>query len=261
QHITPPGAQRSRTYDLGLDQNIVGEKLTLKVGYFHNMFDHQLEGVGGTALAAYFPQYVGLPPALLSNPYFTAYVNSLAYRAQGTEVELLFRPTHRVLIQGGYTYLAARVVQSFSSDALASGITQYPNPNLPTTAIGIYGPLQGGRPFRRPPNTGFFAVEYNRSKFAFGLKGAMASRSDDSTYLQYGDLNGGNTLLLPNRDLDFGYVKLDMSVSYKLRGYATIFTQLDNLLNDQHIGPIGYPGLPFTMRAGLKLRLFGDPTR
>ena len=38
----------------------------------------------------------------------------------------------------------------------------------------------------------------------------MASRSDDSTYLDYEDLNGGNTLLLPNRNLDFGYVKLDM---------------------------------------------------
>jgi vitamin B12 transporter len=37
-----------------------------------------------------------------------------------------------------------------------------------------------------------------------------------------------------------------------------IFAQIDNLLNDQHIGPIGYPGLPLTFRAGVKVRLGGE---
>jgi len=222
------------------------------------MFDHQLEGVAGPGLVAYFPAYGALPPALLNNPYFEAYINSLAFRAQGAEGEILWRPNPRFTVHGGYTYLYARVVQSFTSDELAAGGTQFANPNLPNIAIGQAGPLKGGRPFRRPPNTGFFAVEYNRSRFAVAFKGAMASRSDDSTYLYGLDANFGNTLLLPNRDLDFGYVKLDMSMSYKLKKYATVFTQLDNLLNDQHIGPIGYPGLPFTVRAGVKLRVFGD---
>jgi iron complex outermembrane receptor protein/vitamin B12 transporter len=86
----------------------------------------------------------------------------------------------------------------------------------------------------------------------------MASRSDDSTYLTEEDLNGGNTLLLPNRDLDFGYVKLDMSVNYALKHGFTYFAQFNNLLNDQHIGPIGYPGLPLTFQTGLKLRLGGN---
>jgi vitamin B12 transporter len=258
QHIGPPGAQRSRTYDLGVDQNIFGEKLVLKVGYFHNMFDHQLEGVSGQALAQYFPQYRGLAPVLLANPYFEAYVNSLAFRAQGAELELIWHPTPRLLVRGGYTYLAARVVQSYTSDELATGTSADVNPNLPTTPIGVFGPLAGGRPFRRPPNTGYFNVLYSRSKFTFAFKGAMASRSDDSTFLEYSDLNGGNTLLLPNRDLDFGYVKLDMSATYQVRRQVQLFTQLDNLLNDQHIGPIGYPGLPFTVRVGLKVRLGGD---
>jgi iron complex outermembrane receptor protein/vitamin B12 transporter len=90
------------------------------------------------------------------------------------------------------------------------------------------------------------------------IKGAMASRSDDSTFLLDSDLNGGNTLLLPNRDLDFGYVKLDLSGTYALKHGFTYFAQINNLLNDQHIGPIGYPGLPLTFRTGFKLRLGGD---
>ena len=67
-----------------------------------------------------------------------------------------------------------------------------------------------------------------------------------------------NSLLLPNRDLDFGYLKLDLDCTYAVRHNITVFTQLDNLLNNQHIGPIGYPGLPFTVRGGLKVRLGGD---
>jgi len=259
QHIAPPGAERSRTYDVGLDQNVFGEKLVLKAGYFHSMFDHQLEGVGGTALAAYFPQYANLPPAVLSNPYFTAYVNSLAFAAQGEEVELQWQPKPGFLVRGGYTHLDSRVIQSFSSDAVAAnqGLANA-NPNLPNNPIGIFGPLVGARPFRRAPNTGYFDAQYTRKKVSFAFKGAMASRSDDSTYLEYEDLNGGNTLLLPNRDLDFGYVKLDLSGTYAWKHGLTFFAQVDNLLNNQHIGPIGYPGLPLTFRTGVKFRLGGD---
>jgi vitamin B12 transporter len=101
-------------------------------------------------------------------------------------------------------------------------------------------------------------VTYTRSKFALVMKGAMASRSDDSTFLEYEDLNGGNTLLLPNHDLDFGYVKLDLGGTYAWKHGITYFAQIDNLLNNQHIGPIGYPGLPLTFRTGLKLRLGGE---
>jgi iron complex outermembrane receptor protein/vitamin B12 transporter len=250
-HITPQSAERSRTYDVGVDQNILGEKLTLKAGYFHNVFDRQLEAVDAAALDQYF--------GLNINPnvnLYEAYVNSLAFRAQGAEVELAWQPKPRILVRGGYTNLDARVVQSFSSDAIAAneGMANA-NPDFPNIPIGIFGPLVGARPFRRAPNTGYFDAQYVRPRFSMSLKGAMASRSDDSTYLEYEDLNGGNTLLLPNRNLDFGYVKLDLGASYAMKHGLTYFVQLENLLNDQHIGPIGYPGLPLTFRTGLKLHL------
>jgi vitamin B12 transporter len=266
-NIPKPGAERSRTYDVGVDQNIFGEKLVLKAGYYHNVFDHQLESLSTQALLEFYgigtpapcpPSTQELNGLCPLTSISSAYVNSLAFRAQGAEGEILWHPTNRLTIHGGYTYLYARVVQSFSSDELATGGAQFPNPNFPLVAIGVFGPLKGGRPFRRPPNTGFFAVDYHRSKFTFAMKGAMASRSDDSTDLYFEDANFLNILLLPNRDLDFGYVKLDMSGSYQVRPSLQIFTQVDNLLNDQHIGPIGFPGLPLTVRAGVKIKLFGD---
>lgn len=253
-HITPVGAQRSRTYDIGIDQNILSEKLILKAGYFHNIFDHQLEGVQSGALTQYF----GFPPSVVSG-LFSAYLNSLAFRAQGLETELQYQPTRHIFLRGGYTYLDAVVIQSFSGDAIAAN-TGNPteNPNLPGIAIGAESPLIGARPFRRPPHTGFFDAQYTTSKFSAALKGAFASRSDDSTYLDGFDTNFGNSLILPNRDLDFGYSKLDANFLFAATNRVTIFSQLGNLLSQQHTGPIGYPGLPFTFRTGLKIRIGGN---
>ena len=251
-HVTPAGPQRSRTYDLGVGQNIRGEKLVLKLGYFHNSFNHQMEGVDTGALVQFFHY----SPAVAED-YDGAYLNSQAFRAQGFETELQYRPFTRLLLRGEYTYLDAVVTQSFSSDAYSNG-TAYGNPNLPGIAIGAGGPLIGARPFRRPPHTGFFAVQYTGNRLGAAFKGALASRSDDSTYLYGMDTTDGNTLVLPNRDLDFGYAKLDANLTYALKPRVTAFTELDNLLGQQHIGPIGYPGLPFTIRAGLKLRIGGD---
>jgi iron complex outermembrane receptor protein/vitamin B12 transporter len=252
-HITPQGAERSRTYDVGVDQNIFGEKFVLKAGYFHNVFNHQLEGVDAQALDEYFNLNIN-PNVGLSE----AYLNSLAYRAQGAEAEIIWQPKPRILLRGGYTYLDTRVVQSFASDAIAAnqGVPTE-NPNLPGIAIGALSPLVGARPFRRAPHTGYFEAQYTRPRFSFAFSGALASRSDDSTYLENEDFNGNNTLLLPNRDLDFGYVKLDMNFTYALKHGFTYFAQFNNLLNDQRIGPIGYPGLPLTVQTGLRLRLGG----
>jgi iron complex outermembrane receptor protein/vitamin B12 transporter len=85
------------------------------------------------------------------------------------------------------------------------------------------------------------------------LTAAFASRSDDSDFLAYDDINGGNSLLLPNRNLDYGYAKLDLGGSYQLLTWLGVYAQAENLANDQHIAPIGYPSLPLTVRAGLKI--------
>jgi iron complex outermembrane receptor protein/vitamin B12 transporter len=251
-NITPMRALRSRTFDVGVDQNIFGEKLQLKLGYFHNQFSHQVEYVDSGTLKTYFG-ITGFIPN-----FYGADINSLAFRAQGFESEIDWQPTSHLFVRGGYTYLDAVVEQSFSSSAAAASGGYAPtNPNFPGIFIGT-SPFVGARPFRRPPHTGFFAVQYTAQRFTAALQGALASRSDDSTFLDYSDLAGTNSMILPNRDLDFGYAKLDANLTYAIKSRVRVFTQLDNLLNQQHIGPIGYPGLPVTVRAGLKVRIGGD---
>ena len=250
-HLTPIKAQESRNYDGGIDQSILGQKLILKAGYFHNQFDHQVEFVASDALSQYFGITSPIPNL------FGAYLNSLTFGAQGAEAEIDYQALSRLLIRGGYTYLDAAVRRSFSSDALqVYGSTT--NPLYPGVTIGSTSPLVGARPFRRPPHTGFFAVQYTGSKWSAAIKGALASRSDDSTFLGGATQSFDNSLLLPNRNLDFGYVKLDAYGTYSATRSLSVFADLENLLNNQHIGPIGYPGLPFTFRTGLKFRLGGN---
>jgi vitamin B12 transporter len=249
-NVRPIQALRSRTYDVGIDQNILDQKLILKAGYFHNQFDHQIDFIDSNTLLKVFK--IDTSAAQL----FGAVLNTLAFRAQGFEGELQYQPTTKILVRGGYTYLDSVVQQSFSTDAAYNG-TLAENPNLPGIPIGSSYPLIGQRPFRRPPQSGFFAAQYTATKWSAALKGAFASRSDDSTFLSYSDIDGGNTLLLPNRNLDFGYAKLDAYGTYTAGKHITIFAELGNLLNQQHIGPIGYPSLPFSFRAGLKARIGG----
>ena len=250
-NVRPIEALRSRTFDAGIDQNILNQTLVLKAGYFHNQFSHQLDFVDPGTLKTVF----GIDTTKAN--LFGALLNTLAYRAQGFEGELQFAPTPHIFMRAGYTYLASLVEQSFSTDAIANG-TLNENPNLPGIPIGSSYPLVGQRPFRRPPQTGFFAAQYTTTKFSAALKGAFSSRSDDSTFLSFADANGGNTLLLPNRNLDYGFAKLDAYGTYAVNRHVTVFAELGNLLSQQHIGPIGYPSLPFTFRTGLKLRAGGD---
>ncbi|MGD0631111.1 MAG: TonB-dependent receptor, partial [Terracidiphilus sp.] len=159
-----------------------------------------------------------------------------------------------LFLRGGYTYLDAVVQRSFANDdvALLGPVPTFDGiPNgIP---IGVDSPLQGARPFRRAPHTGFVTATYATRKLTGQLSAAFASRSDDSDFLAYDDINGGNSLLLPNRNLDYGYAKLDLGGSYQLLTWLGVYAQAENLTNSQHIAPIGYPSLPLTVRVGLKI--------
>jgi iron complex outermembrane receptor protein/vitamin B12 transporter len=115
--------------------------------------------------------------------------------------------------------------------------------------------LKGARPFRIPPHTGFISASFQRKRFTLISTAAFASRSDDSTFLEFEDLSGGNSLLLPNRNLDHGYANITFGGSFQWLSRVAIYANAENLTSDQHIAPIGYESLPFNFRAGLRLRL------
>ncbi|HEY1984061.1 MAG TPA: TonB-dependent receptor plug domain-containing protein [Terracidiphilus sp.] len=259
-HIGPLAAPAVRTYEGGVEQAFLSERIIFKASYFHNEFGRQIEYVGGHLLPNLIPNLTAAQQqqliAALGYYYTDDYgltVNTEAFRAQGIESSLEGGIGRNIFLRGGYTWLDAAVQRSFDGDneALAGGFA----PTYNGIPIGAISPLKGARPFRRPPHSGFFTATYAKHPFAVALTGGFATRSDDSTYLEYADQNGGNSLLLPNRDLDHGYTKLDLGGTYQLFTWLSIYGQAENLMNNQHIAPIGYPSLPMNFRAGLKLQL------
>ena len=266
-HIGPLEAPTTRSYEGGVEQAFWGERIVFRSSYFHNQFGDEIESVGGQLLPNLIP---GLTPAQKLEletdlGYYYTYdyaltVNTQAYRAQGVETTVESGMGKNLVFRGGYTYLDAVVQRSFDSDneALMGGYAPtYPYGCTLGTAscipIGAYSPLVGARPFRRAPHTGFFTASYAHSKLTAVFTSAFASRSDDSTYLEDADASGGNSLLLPNRNLDHGYAKLDLGASYKLLSWLKVYGQAENLTDNRHIAPIGYPSLPFNFRTGLRI--------
>ena len=255
-HVGQLAAPFTRTYEGGVEQSFLSQHLLFRATYFHNEYGREIEDVGLDLVPQLLPnltpaQRQSLENLLQANYAYELAINSEAYRAQGLETSLESGIGKNLFLRGGYTYLDAVVQRSFTNDdqALLGPIPTFTN----GTPIGPYSPLEGARPFRRPPHTGYFSATWAARKLTAQFTSAFASRSDDSTYLEGADANGLNSLLLPNRNLDSGFAKLDLGGSYQLLTWLTVQAQAGNLLNNQHIAPIGYPSLPFTIRTGVRI--------
>ena len=248
-NIHPLGAEYSRTYDIGVEQQFGDGRARLNLTFFHNEFTNGVQYVSVAAL-----QSLGVPKAAAVATGYGAYTNAQAFRALGAESELEYRLASHLFARAGYTYLDAVVQHSFSSDALAPSFNT--SSNFSSTPIGIYAPLDGARPFRRAPHSGYFALQYTSAKFDTQLSGTLVSRRDDSTFLT--DANFGNSLLLPNRNLDGAYQRLELTSTYRLTHNLSTYANLQNLLNEHYQEAFGYPALPFNLRGGVKLTFGGE---
>ncbi len=255
-HVGPLAAPATRTYEGGAEQSFFSQRLIFRTSFFHNEFGRQIEYVGLDLVPQLLPglsatQQNQLEQFLQANGAYELSLNTEAYRALGVETTVESGIGAGIFLRGGYTYLDGVVQRSFAnSDVALLG----PVPTYNGIPIGVYSPLEGARPFRRPPHTGFVTATYTHKSLSALLNAAFASRSDDSDFLGGADLNGGNSLLLPNRNLDFGYAKIDLGASYQLRRWIGIYGMADNLTDNQHIAPIGYVSLPLSVRGGLRLQ-------
>jgi iron complex outermembrane receptor protein/vitamin B12 transporter len=249
-HVRPLGAENSRTYDAGLDQQIFKARARLGLTYFHDEFTNAVEYVPPSGLIE-----LGVPAAsLLASQYIGAYLNSFAFRTQGVEFESEYKVGSHLFTRAGYTYTGAVVQRSFSSDNLAPSFNTASN--FPTTPIGAYSPLVGARPFRVAPHSGYFGLNYSRSRLYLALTGTLVGRRDDSDFLT--DSNFGNSLLLPNRNLDGSYQRVDLGGGYQLTPRVNVYANIQNLLSEHYFEAFGYPSLPLTFRSGIKVNFGGE---
>ncbi len=244
--LAPIGPERNRSFDAGVEQGFWGGRARARAAYFDNQFSDLIEYIDRSAL----PQ-LGIPVSELSSSQFGAYVNSSSYYARGLETSIETKLGPMVRVVGSYTYMHAVVTQSFASSALAPAF----NPAFPTIAIGAYGPLVGAAPFRHPSNVGSLLVTVVKGPAQVALAGYFAGKSDDSTFLSDGYF--GNSMLLPNHDLDAAYQKIDLSVSYRIVPRVRWYLSIQNLLNQAYDAAFGFPALTRGARTGITVTLGG----
>jgi vitamin B12 transporter len=242
------GPEESRTYDGGLEQELWSGRARIGLTYFHNEFTNGVEDVPPGGLIE-----LGVPVAQLPALDAGAFINSEAFRSQGLEFEAEYRISSHLFARGGYTYTDSVVQKSFSSD---QGIGESINPAFPDVPIGAFSPLVGARPFRVAPHSGYFGLNYTRSKFYSSLTGTLVGRRDDSDFLL--DSNFGPNLLLPNRNLDGAYQQLNLSGGYQVTSRLTAYADMQNLLSEHYAQAFGFPSLPFTFRSGIKINFGGE---
>jgi len=255
-NITPLAAPTTRTYEGGVEQAFFSKRLIFRTSFFHNQYGRQIEYVGVNLIPELLPNLTPeeqneLEQFLQANGAYELSLNTEAYRAIGVETTVESGIGRSIFLRGGYTYLDAVVQQSFTNDDMA---LLGPIPTYNGIPVGAVSPLVGARPFRRAPHTGFFTASYSNKGITGVFSSAYVSRSDDSDFLGGYDIDGGNSLLLPNRNLDHGYAKLDLGGSVPLRPWLSAYGQIENLTNNQHIAPIGFVSLPITVRAGIRFQ-------
>jgi vitamin B12 transporter len=255
-HVTRLGAEDSRTYDGGIDQQMLNGRARVGITYFHNEFTNGVEYVPPAGLVQ-----LGVPAASLLAPQFIgAYLNSSAFRSQGIEFESEFRINNGLFVRGGYTYTDAVVQRSFSSDNLSP--TYNFSSSFSNVQIGAYSPLVGARPFRVAPHSGYFGLTYNGSKLFGSLTGTLVGRRDDSDFLLGADFlnppSYGNDLLLPNRNLLGSYERLEAGAGYQVTPRINIYGNVQNLVSEHYREAFGFPALPLTFRSGIKLNFGGE---
>jgi vitamin B12 transporter len=245
--VEPIGPERSTTFDVGVEQEFARGQARVRVSYFHNDFDDLIEFVGRAILPR-----VGVSAEAAAAAGFGAYVNSQSFKAQGVETTFEAAIARSLRFMASYTYLDAEVTESLSSGVLSPAV----NPKFPGVQIGQFSPLVGARPFRRPPHSGSFMVSYSRGPADVALSTFISGTRDGSTFMD--DEFFGYSMLLPNKDLEAGYQKVDLSVGYRpfkrLRGFLTI----ENLLDKEYQATFGFPALGLTARAGVTVTVGGD---
>jgi iron complex outermembrane receptor protein/vitamin B12 transporter len=247
--VAPLGPVSSRTFDGGVDQELLSSRARLGITYFHDEFTNGVEYVPNTGLLE-----LGIAAANLAQFQYGAYINSLSFRTQGVEFESEYKLAQHLFARAGYTYTDAVVQHSFSSDNLGPSFNTASN--FSTIPIGQYSPLVGARPFRIAPHTGYFSLSYTKPRFYASLTGTLVGSRDDSDFLT--DTSYGTSLLLPNRNLDGAYQRLALGGGYQVTPRVNLYSNIENLLSEHYQEAFGYPALPFTFRSGIKFNFGGE---
>lgn len=223
--------ERSRNFDIGLEQFIWKDKYRVEINYFDNRFRDQIAFVANPAT---FGGPVTLPDGRL-----THYVNNDRARAYGYEFIFTARPVRRLLVNGHYTYLKTRLVSAADIIDFQT-LKLVPNPELGLELV------------RRPRHSAAVNVTWLGDRFDLNLDGFLMGRRRDLDPVTFARFDTQGRPIS-----NAGYTRLDLAGSYRLTGGLSLFARIENLLNENYEEVLGYPAYRLNFSAGIRVRIGG----
>jgi outer membrane cobalamin receptor len=218
--------ERSRSYDLGIEQLFWRERVRAELTWFENRFRDQIAFVGDPAT---FGGPITTPDGRLTN-----FVNFDRAYGRGVEFSLKVRPARRWELGGHYTYLDSKVTSAAPVIDFAT-LELAPNPEV-------------GQPLlRRPRHSGAFNVSYGGERFDLHLDGYFVGRRRDLHPLTFSRLAYNDP-----------YARVDLSGAWRFNSRVAAFARIENLLNRDYQEVLGYPAYRLNFSAGLRFRIGGE---
>ena len=214
--------QRSRTFNVGLDQYFASDRFRVSATYFANDFRDLIIPVPGNQSGCPFGSII--------------FANTDRARARGVNLSSTARITRWLSLNGNYSNDDTRVLQTSS-------------------ASGFPGP--GDHLLRRPVNSGnlWLAAAYRRFQFNVNtyITGARTDSDFDSAFVGGQCVVGSGPCLTRNP----GYARFDLATSCDLPRGVSFYGRVTNLLDKQYQDTIGFPALGRDYRLGLHYRFSG----
>ena len=181
--------ERTASFDFGVEQRVMGDRLSLDATYFYNRFYDLIVSLGGNLAVLSAFQTDNLSNA----------------RAQGAELSARFRPARWISVAGSYTYLDSSILSLNGSTGLAP----------------LYFRV-GQQLIRRPANSGSVVSTFSRGRVTANVTGYFRG-SDldvDPTY-------GASAGLFPNRGFANVGVNLNVRLHEGLTAYGNLRNALN----------------------------------
>jgi vitamin B12 transporter len=213
--------QRSRTFNVGLDQYFDSDRFRFSATYFANQFRDLITAVPGTKAGCLFGSF--------------AFLNTDLARSRGMDFSGSARLTRWLSINGNYSHDDTRSVKS---SAPLNGI-QDPGDHL----------------LRRPVNSGNVWLNAGYRRFNFNINAYVTGARRDS---DFDSIFVGNICTGPCLSRNPGYARFDLATSYLIARGISFTGRVTNLFDKQYQDAIGFPALGRDYRLGMNYRFGGQ---
>lgn len=217
--------EASKTWSIGLEQNLADGRIKLRADYFSNRF---YDLIGFEFCSPLPPPAIGNncgvePPGAPSS--FGYFINIDRARARGADFSVETNLSHWLRVLGNYTFDDSRVVSA---------------PHVADPAL-----VAGNRLTRRPVNSGALSVLAAWKRLSGSFSAYFTGQRTDTDFLGLG------LTRTP------GYARFDVAATYIFGRGVSAYVRVQNLFDKQYQDALGYPALGREVRVGMNYRFGG----